>query len=129
MKVHEENALHLAKYLSGHSKIEKVYYPGLENHEKHDIAKKQMTGYGGVSIELKGGLTAVEKFVSKLKLFFLAESLGGFESLVCYPASMSHVTMTQEQRTARGITDSLLRLSIGIENKLDLKDDLEQALA
>lgn len=129
MKAHEENAIFLADYLSQHPKIEKVYYPGLKNHHNHEVARKQMTGFGAViSIELKGGFPEVERFVAKLKLFFLAESLGAVESLVCYPPKMSHASMTEQERAARGIKDNMLRLSVGIENKLDLKEDLEQAL-
>lgn len=129
MKAHQENALYLAEYLSNHPKIERVYYPGLKSHPKHDIARKQMSGFGGVvSIELKGGFPEIEKFVSRLKLFFLAESLGAIESLVCYPARMSHASMTAEEREQRCIKDNLLRLSIGIEDKVDLEDDLKNAL-
>jgi cystathionine gamma-lyase len=129
MKAHEENAIFLADYLSQHPKIEKVYYPGLKNHHNHEVARKQMSGFGAViSIELKGGFPEVERFVAKLKLFFLAESLGAVESLVCYPPKMSHASMTVQERAARGIKDNMLRLSVGIENKLDLKEDLEQAL-
>ena len=129
MKAHEENAIFLADYLSQHPKIEKVYYPGLKNHHNHEVARKQMSGFGAViSIELKGGFPEVERFVAKLKLFFLAESLGAVESLVCYPPKMSHASMTVQERAVRGIKDNMLRLSVGIENKLDLKEDLEQAL-
>jgi cystathionine gamma-synthase/cystathionine gamma-lyase len=129
MKAHEENALFLAKYLAAHPGVERVYYPGLKNHEGHDIAGKQMTGYGGiVSVELKGGFPAVEKFVARLKVFKLAESLGAVESLVCYPTKMTHASFSAEERERRGIKDNLIRLSVGIENKLDLKDDLKRAL-
>ena len=130
MRVHQENALFLARYLSTHPGVEKVYYPGLVNNQNHDIAMKQMTGFGGiVSIELKGGFPAVEKFVSRLKVFMLAESLGAVESLVCYPSKMTHSSFSPEERERRGIKDNLIRLSIGIESKLDLKDDLKRALA
>lgn len=129
MKAHEENAQFLAEFLSDHPKVERVYYPGLKGHENHTIAREQMTGFGGVvSIELKGGFPAVEQFVSRLKLFFLAESLGAIESLVCYPCKMSHASMSEDERAQRCITDNLLRLSVGIENKFDLRDDLENAL-
>jgi cystathionine gamma-lyase len=130
MKAHEENAIFLADYLLQHPKIERVYYPGLKGHHNHEVACKQMSGFGAViSIELKGGFAEVEKFVSNLKLFFLAESLGAVESLVCYPPKMSHASMTEQERAARGIKENMLRLSVGIENKLDLKEDLEQALS
>lgn len=130
MKAHQENALYLANYLSGHPKIEKVYYPGLESNPHYALAKKQMTGFGGmISIELKGGFTAVENFFQKLRLFMLAESLGGVESLVCYPAGMTHSTMPVVERIRRGIKDNLVRLSVGIENVADLKEDLDKALS
>lgn len=129
MKAHEENAVYLAEYLSNHPKIERVYYPGLKSHAGYDIARGQMSGFGGVvSVELKGGFPEVEKFVSKLNLFFLAESLGAIESLVCYPVKMSHASMSEEERRERCIKENLVRLSVGIENKLDLKEDLENAL-
>lgn len=129
MKTHEENALFLAEYLSNHPKIERVYYPGLKSHENYEIASQQMTGFGGVlSMELKGGFTAVEEFVSKLKLFFLAESLGAVESLICYPCKMSHASMSEDERAKRCIRENLVRLSVGIENKLDLQEDIENAL-
>jgi cystathionine gamma-synthase/cystathionine gamma-lyase len=129
MKVHEENALYLAKFLQTHPRIERVYYPGLKGHANHDIARQQMSGFGGiVSVELKGGFAEVERFASRLRLFFLAESLGAVESLLCYPAKMSHASMTEEERAARSIKDNLVRLSVGIENKDDLKEDVERAL-
>ena len=130
MREHEKNALYLASYLSTHSKIGKIYYPGLDNYEKYGLAKKQMSGFGGmISFRLKGGYTLVERFISKLKLFILAESLGGVESLICHPASMTHQSIPREERIKRGINDNLLRLSVGIENKLDLKSDLKDALS
>lgn len=130
MRTHEQNALFLAKYLSKHPGVERVYYPGLKSHENHEIARKQMTGFGGiVSIELKGGFPAVERFVSRLKVFMLAESLGAVESLVCYPSKMTHNSFSEEERERRGIKDNLVRLSVGIENKFDLRDDLKKALA
>ncbi len=130
MREHEKNALYLASYLSTHSRIEKIYYPGLDNYEKYGLAKKQMSGFGGmISFRLKGGYTLVERFISKLKLFILAESLGGVESLICHPASMTHQAIPREERVKRGINDNLLRLSVGIENKLDLKSDLKDALS
>jgi cystathionine beta-lyase/cystathionine gamma-synthase len=118
------------RYLSTHPKVERVYYPGLKSHGQHALAKEQMTGFGGmISMEIKGGYPAVEKFLSGLRLFTLAESLGGVESLVCHPAKMTHASLPYEERIRRGIGDNLLRLSVGIENKLDLKDDLQNALA
>ena len=130
MREHEKNASYLAEFLHGHPSIEHVYYPGLTSHEQHDLAKRQMSGFGGmVSFELRGGLPTVESFFSKLKVFTLAESLGAVESLVCYPPKMTHASLSREERLKRGIKDNLVRLSVGIENKTDLKNDLEQALA
>lgn len=130
MREHEKNASLLAAYLEGHPQVERVYYPGLAGHKDHDLACKQMTGYGGmIGMELKGGYAAVEIFVGRLKLFTLAESLGGVESLVSCPAKMTHSIFTREQREKMGIKDNLVRLSVGIEHVDDLKDDLTQALA
>ena len=130
MREHEKNALYLAEYLEKHPKIERIYYPGLPSSGQHQLAKKQMTGFGGmISVELKGGFSEVEKFVSRLRLFLLAESLGGVESLVCYPPRMTHSALSRDERIKRGIRDNLVRLSVGIENKIDLKEDLEMALS
>jgi len=130
MREHEKNALYLAEYLERHPQIERIYYPGLPSHEQHQLAKKQMTGFGGmISVELRGGFQHVEKFVSRLRLFLLAESLGGVESLVCYPPRMTHSALSRDERIKRGIRDNLVRLSVGIENKIDLKEDLQNALS
>jgi cystathionine gamma-synthase/cystathionine gamma-lyase len=129
MKAHEENARYLAPFLSAHPNVQTVHYPGLPSHPGHVLASRQTTGFGGMlSLELKGGAEAVDRFLSRLKLFFLAESLGGVESLVCHPARMTHVSIPREERVARGLNDNLLRLSIGIEDKEDLKEDLQYAL-
>jgi cystathionine gamma-synthase/cystathionine gamma-lyase len=129
MREHEKNAIYLAEYLEKHPQVERIYYPGLPSHNQHRLAKKQMAGFGGmISLELKGGFQEVVKFISRLRIFLLAESLGGVESLVCYPPRMSHGSFSREERTRRGITDNLIRLSVGIENKIDLKEDLENAL-
>ncbi|BAZ48914.1 cystathionine gamma-lyase [Nostoc sp. NIES-4103] len=129
MREHEKNALFLAQFLEKHPKVERIYYPGLASHEQHQLAKEQMSGFGGmISLELKGGLAEVERFVSKLKLFLLAESLGGVESLLCYPAKMTHGSIPEAERIKRGIKDNLIRLSVGIEHPLDLQADLENAL-
>lgn len=130
MREHEKNALFLAKFLEKHPKIERIYYPGLSSYEQYYLAKQQMAGFGGmISLELKGGFAEVERFVSRLKLFLLAESLGGVESLICYPSKMTHSSLSEEERLKRGIKDNLVRLSIGIENQTDLKEDLETALS
>ncbi|MBD2185289.1 cystathionine gamma-synthase [Planktothrix sp. FACHB-1375] len=129
MREHEKNALFLAQFLENHPKVDRIYYPGLPSHAQYHLAKQQMYGFGGmISLELKGGFAAVEEFVARLKLFFLAESLGGVESLVCYPAKMTHGSIPEEERLRRGIKNNLIRLSVGIENQKDLQEDLENAL-
>ncbi len=129
MKEHEANSVYLAQWLETHSKVKRVLYPGLPSHEHHEIAKKQQTGFGAVvSIFIDGGYEEVKRFCEKLKIFILAESLGGVESLVCYPVKMSHAVLSEEDRLKQGITPNLVRLSVGIENKEDLKEDLSQAL-
>ncbi|MGA1249856.1 MAG: cystathionine gamma-synthase [Candidatus Kapaibacteriota bacterium] len=128
MKQHEENAKAIAEYCSKHPAIKATHYPGLENHPQHALAKKQMTGFGGmISIEL-GSIEKAKKFTTTVKLFTLAESLGGVESLVCHPVSMTHGSIPQEQRERLGITEGLVRLSVGIEDKEDLMADIAQAL-
>jgi cystathionine gamma-lyase/cystathionine beta-lyase len=129
MERHEENALAIANYLKGHPRVKKVYYPGLESHPGHEIAKRQMKGFGGmVSFELDGGIKEVEAFLKRLKIFALAESLGGVASLVDHAATMTHASMPEEARKKGGITDELIRLSVGLENIDDLIEDLAQAL-
>ena len=125
MKEHEKNALYLAKHLEKHPKVKRVYYPGLESNDGYKIAKDQMQGYSGmISFEINGGFDNVEKFLSKLKIFTLAESLGGVESLVCYPSKMTHSSIPTKEREKLGIKDNLIRLSVGIEHKKDLLEDL-----
>jgi cystathionine beta-lyase/cystathionine gamma-synthase len=129
MREHEKNAFYLAQYLENHHRVERVYYPGLTSHKDHVIAKAQMSGFGGmIAIELAGGFPAVEKFIGKLKLFTLAESLGGVESLVSCPAKMTHNIFSIAQRMKMGIKDNLVRLSVGIEHREDLQEDLAEAL-
>jgi cystathionine gamma-synthase/cystathionine gamma-lyase len=129
MREHEKNAKYLAEFLSQHEKVARVYYPGLEGTKDHEIASRQMRGFGGMlSFEIKGGVPAVERFLSGLHVFVLAESLGGVESLVSHPTRMTHASLPESERHKRGITDSLIRLSVGIENVEDLKADLESAL-
>ena len=112
-----------------HKKIQNVIYPGLESHPQHQLAKKQMNGFGGIiSIELSGGLEASKSFLEKTKIFSLAESLGGVESLIEHPALMTHASVPAEIRDKIGITDGLIRLSVGIESVEDLIDDIDQAL-
>jgi O-succinylhomoserine (thiol)-lyase len=130
MREHEKNALFLAEFLEKHPKVERIYYPGLPSHPQYELAKSQMSGFGGmISLELTGGIPEVEKFVYRLQLFLLAESLGGVESLVCYPAKMTHASLPASERQKRGIKNNLLRLSVGIENHLDLQNDLVNALS
>ncbi|HVB22056.1 MAG TPA: cystathionine gamma-synthase [Ktedonobacteraceae bacterium] len=130
MRQHEENAHTVARFLAEHPRVEKVYYPGLTEHPDHELAKRQMKGFGGmVSFQFKGVVADVDKMVRRFKVFTLAESLGGIESLVCHPASMTHGSIPKEIRESRGLTDTLLRLSVGIEDIEDILADLEQALA
>ena len=130
MQRHCENGKAIAEYLNKHPKIEKVYWPGFEDHPNHDIAKEQMNDFGGMlSFTTKGNnYDASIKIVEKLKVFTLAESLGGVESLSGHPASMTHASIPKEEREKTGVVDSLIRLSVGIEDKDDLIADLEQAL-
>jgi cystathionine gamma-lyase/cystathionine beta-lyase len=130
MKQHEENAFAVANYLKGHSKVKRVLYPGLESHRGHEIARRQMKGFGGVvSFELGSGIEGVNTFLRELKVFSLAESLGGVASLAEHPATMSHASMPKHYKEKVGITDELIRLSVGLENVDDLTEDLEQALS
>ncbi len=129
MRQHEKNAAVVANYLKEHPAVERVFYPGLDSHPGHDIAKKQMSGFGGmVSFELKEGIEAVNRFLGKTQIFALAESLGGVASLAEHPATMSHASMPKDYRDSIGVTDELVRLSVGLENIDDLIDDLSQAL-
>ena len=129
MRQHEENAIAVANYLKEHSAVKRVFYPGLDSHPGHEIAKRQMKGFGGmVSLELREGIEAVNSFLKRTKVFSLAESLGGVASLAEHPATMSHASMPKDYREKVGITDELIRLSVGLENTNDLIDDLRQAL-
>lgn len=129
MKQHEENAIAVVNYLKGHPSVRRVLYPGLESHPGYEIAKRQMKGFGGiVSFELKGTIEAVNNFLKRIKVFALAESLGGVASLAEHPATMTHASMPKEHREKVGITDELIRLSVGLENIDDLIEDLSQAL-
>ena len=130
MKAHEQNALKIAHFLENHPKIEKVLYPGLPTHPQHKIAVEQMKGFGGmITFFLRGGISESTQFLKSLKLFALAESLGGVESLVDHPAIMTHASIPKNVREDLGIFDNLIRLSVGIEDSLDLINDLENALA
>jgi cystathionine gamma-lyase len=130
MQAHCDNALALAQWLETQPAVSKVIYPGLPSHPQHALAARQMTGFGGIiSFELKGGAKAAKHFCENTRLFTLAESLGGVESLVNVPALMTHASIPAERRAQLGIGDGLIRLSVGVEHQADLRADLEQALA
>ena len=129
MQRHCENAQTIAQFLEDHPKVEKVTYPGLPSHPQHDIAREQMDGYSGmISMELKGGIPSGIALMNSLKLCSLAESLGAVETMITHPATMTHADVPKEERLARGLTDGLVRLSVGIEDKKDIIHDLDQAL-
>ena len=129
MRTHEDNAINIANFLTEHPNVEKVIYPGLESHPQHELAKSQMNGFGGMlSLYIKGGLSESNKFLKQLSLFTLAESLGGVESLIEHPAIMTHASVPEKERNELGISDNFIRISVGIEDIEDLKDDLKQAL-
>lgn len=126
---HAENAERIARALAGHPRVRRVYYPGLPGHPGHEIAKRQMSGFGGmVSFELEGTADDVTRFVSERRLFALGESLGGVKSLVCHPARMTHASIPADQRAALGLSDTLIRLSPGIDHADDLIEDLVKGL-
>jgi cystathionine beta-lyase/cystathionine gamma-synthase len=129
MREHAKNAQAVAEFLEAHPEVERVYYPGLPSHPQHELAKRQMSGFGGmVSFTLKGPEQRAIDFANRMHYFSLAESLGGVESLICHPARMTHGSIPKEEREKRGVTDGLLRLSVGIEDVDDLIEDLKQAL-
>jgi cystathionine gamma-lyase len=129
MERHAQNAMRIAQYLSSHPKVSKVTYPGLESHPQHALARKQMKGFGGMmTFDIKGGLEVARTFLKTVKIFACAESLGGVESLIEHPAIMTHASVPKETRQTLGISDGLIRLSVGIEDAQDLVDDLTQAL-
>ncbi|PJA42549.1 MAG: cystathionine beta-lyase [Lysobacterales bacterium CG_4_9_14_3_um_filter_62_6] len=130
MRAHCENAGHLAKWLQKHPALDRVIYPGLKSHPQHALAKQQMDGFGGmISIEVKGGLKRARRMMERCKLFGLAESLGGVESLINHPAIMTHASVPIETRQRLGISDALVRLSVGVEDIDDLRAELAYALA
>ncbi len=129
MEAHNSNALALARWLEAHPKVKCVHHPGLESHPQHALALRQMTGFGGTfSFRVIGGQQEAFRLLAGLKIFILAESLGGVESLIEHPWTMTHVSMPEEVRCAVGITDDLIRISVGIEHIDDLIGDIEQAL-
>ncbi len=124
-----ETAMAVARFLEGHPQVKRVYYPGLESHPHHDIAVRQMTGFGGVvSFNTKGVLSTTKRFLDNLKLCYIAPSLGGVETLITHPATVSYYDRTRKERYALGITDTLIRLAVGVEDKEDIIADLDQAL-
>lgn len=128
MRQHQKNAIRIAKYLESHPRVNRVIYPGLESHPQHELAKRQMSGFGGMlSFELGGTIKDAKRFVEGLKYFALAESLGGVESLIELPAVMTHASVPPEERRKIGLADGLIRISAGIENGDDLLEDLEGA--
>ncbi len=128
MERHEKNANQLAEYFDKNEKAKKVYYPGLSSHPQHELAKKQMKGYGGIISVDFGDIETAKKVVNNVKIFTLAESLGGVESLVCHPASMTHAAVPKEDRDKMGLTESLVRFSVGIEDIEDLIEDIDNIL-
>jgi len=130
MERHQENAFRLARFLEGHPQVETVTYPGLPSHPQHELARRQMSGFGGMlTFVIRGGLPAARAFLSSLRVFALAESLGGVESLIEHPAIMTHASVPAETRAALGIADGFIRVSVGIENAEDLLQDLERGFA
>jgi cystathionine beta-lyase/cystathionine gamma-synthase len=125
---HEANALRIAQHLASHPRVKKVYYPGLPDHSQYALARKQMSGFGGMMSFEVGSLENARVLVNHLKLCSLGESLGGVETLVCHPATMTHAFLEERERQRLGITQGLVRLSVGIENVEDLLGDLDQAL-
>ena len=130
MREHEHNARQVAAFLVDHPKVARVFYPGLADHPQRDLARRQMSGFGGmISFEVKGGLEPARRVVERTRLFTLAESLGGVESLIELPAAMTHASIPAETRRAHGVADGLVRASVGIEDVADLISDLDRALA
>jgi cystathionine gamma-lyase len=131
MRAHCDNALQIARWLQGHPAIGRVIYPGLTEHPQHDLAMRQMSAAGGgiISVDVEGGLAAARRMLERCRLFSLAESLGGVESLINHPAIMTHASVPPEMRQRLGIGDTLVRLSVGVEDVDDLIEDLDQALS
>ena len=128
MQRHNENGLALAAFLAAHPKVRHVHYPGLPTHPQHELAKRQMRGFGGMIAFDLGSLASARRLLNAVRLLSLAESLGGVETLISHPATMTHASVPADRRAALGITDGLVRISAGIEDLDDLKEDLTQAL-
>jgi cystathionine beta-lyase/cystathionine gamma-synthase len=129
MERHNHNGLAVAQFLAHHPKVKKVYYPGLPSHPQHELARKQMSGFGGMIAFETGSLENARTVLNSVRLCALAESLGGVETLISHPATMTHASVPPEERQRLGITDGLVRISVGIEDVEDLIADLDQALA
>jgi cystathionine beta-lyase/cystathionine gamma-synthase len=129
MQAHNRNGQQIAEYLARHPKVRKVYYPGLPDHPQHELATRQMQGFGGMLAFDMGSLDGARAVLNAVRLMALAESLGGVETLISHPATMTHASVPPDRRAAIGITDGLVRISVGIEDIDDLLEDLEQALA
>jgi cystathionine gamma-lyase/cystathionine beta-lyase/cystathionine gamma-lyase/homocysteine desulfhydrase len=127
MDAHNANGIAVAKYLSGRKDVEKIYYPGLPNHPGHELARKQMTGFGGMIAFDLGSLDRASRFLGRVRLCSLGESLGGVETLISHPATMTHASVPAEERNRMGITDGLVRISVGIEDVEDLIADLDRS--
>jgi cystathionine beta-lyase/cystathionine gamma-synthase len=128
MEVHDRNGRAVAKFLANHKKVKKIFYPGLPNHPQHELAKRQMTGFGAMITFETGSLKNANKMLKKLQICSLGESLGGVETLISHPATMTHAALGEKGRKAIGITDGMVRISVGIEDLQDILDDLEQGL-
>jgi cystathionine gamma-lyase/cystathionine beta-lyase/cystathionine gamma-lyase/homocysteine desulfhydrase len=129
MEQHDRSGRFIAEFLAHHRKVKKVFYPGLAEHQQHDLAQRQMTGFGSMITFETGSLSNAKKMLKKVQVCSLAESLGGVETLISHPATMTHAALGEKGRRAIGITDGLVRISVGIENVEDIIDDLDQALA
>jgi cystathionine gamma-lyase/cystathionine beta-lyase/cystathionine gamma-lyase/homocysteine desulfhydrase len=129
MKQHNENGQAVAEFLDGHKKVKQVFYPGLPHHPQHKLAKRQMSGFGSMITFETGSLSNANKMLRKVRICSLGESLGGVETLISHPATMTHAALGEKGRRAIGITDGMVRISVGIEDVEDIIDDLEQALA
>ena len=129
MEQHDRNGRFVAEFLARHKKVKKVFYPGLEEHPQYDLAQRQMTGFGSMITFETGSLSNAKKMLKKVRVCSLAESLGGVETLISHPATMTHAALGAKGRREIGITDGLVRISVGIENVEDIMDDLDQALA
>jgi cystathionine gamma-lyase/cystathionine beta-lyase/cystathionine gamma-lyase/homocysteine desulfhydrase len=129
MEIHDRSGRVVANFLSKHKKVKKVFYPGLADHPQHELAKRQMSGFGAMITFETGSLKNANRMLKKLKICSLGESLGGVETLISHPATMTHAALGEKGRRAIGITDGMVRISVGMEDVRDIQDDLEQGLA